>query len=194
MKILLRDSNINRENYKYEVNINGKVWDVNVKNDDNPIEILCPEHSVVEITYGNDMFRNKKSIFVVLFYWILSICLGTGECNPFGLPVCGNIYISDTGTNDITLEVTSTWRKEAFFVHGICMVEKNNHFSTKESKKRWFSYTILPALFLINIIAVVVFLYNGMGNYIVGKAFVLSIPIMIEIWLLLYGKKVMRKL
>lgn len=138
MKILLIDSNINRENYKYEVNINGKVWDVNVKNDDNPIEIPCPEHSVVEITYGNEMFKNKKSIFVVLFYWILSICLGTGECNPFGLPICENIYISDSGTNDITLEVTSTWCKEAFFVHGICMVEKITIFLQKKVRNDGF--------------------------------------------------------
>ena len=186
MKIFLKDHNLDEENYRYNVHINGENCNDVIKKNKKFIEIQCPENSFVEIEICNWIFQEKKANIYILFYWILSLITGTGEENPFGLPFNALLKIKDVGKEDIFLEVNSVWKKEAF------NVEENKFFSPKGSKKKWFLYTSLPSLLLSSSILIAFIAINVMGDNIIGKAIILSLPILCELWFIAYAIKVLR--
>lgn len=192
MFLFITDKILGNENYQCSVWINGR-QSTNIKQiKKNQIKVPCSGDCEIKVEYKNIFFEEKYAAYLCFLYWILAIVSGTAEPNPFGKPFNYVICISVFKDENIYLTTNPLWKKTAFEVSGDCKILKNSLDSPRGYKKKWFWGFAFPVAILIFIIFLILIMIDVMANNLAFKTIILAIPMIIELFWLIYVIKIMR--
>lgn len=148
MVIEINDAVFGRDNYEYEILINGNKGQFEIS-ESGQIIIESQEEEVVDIRAKNIVFSSRWGWVLTLLYWLLALVTGSGESNPFGKPFDAHIQFK-TGSKYVKLQANKIWKKDAFnILQGDLDIVRNEFVSTKKYIIHWCLGMVLPVNLLI---------------------------------------------
>lgn len=114
MKLFLKNSTYKSEDYLCNVWINDREAQVYALNGKDELVIDIPQGSDVKIEIQNTFLKSNKKIFLMFFYWILSLFSGSGEYMPFGKPFNAVVRIEKADKENIYIQTNDIKSKVAF--------------------------------------------------------------------------------
>ncbi len=193
MKLFLKNSTYKSENYSCNVWINDSEAEVYDLNDKDELVIDIQQGSDVKIEFQNTYLKSNKKIFLMFFYWILSLFSGSGEYMPFGKPFSAVVRIEKADKENIYIQTNDIKSKVAFCVKTDGDIVENEFVSPKGYKISWFLGYALPVFLLISAITLVVLLVEFREKFYVIKGMFLVLSVGCGIGWMIYTLNILKK-
>lgn len=193
MKLFLKNSTYKSEDYLCNVWINDREAQVYALNGKDELVIDIPQGSDVKIEIQNTFLKSNKKIFLMFFYWILSLFSGSGEYMPFGKPFNAVGRIEKADKENIYIQTNDIKSKVAFCVKTDGDIVGNEFVSPKGYKISWFLGYALPVFLLISAIILVVLLVEFREKFYVIKGMFLVLSVGCGIGWMIYTLNILKK-
>ena len=193
MKLFLKNSTYKSEDYLCNVWINDREAQVYALNGKDELVIDIPQGSDVKIEIQSTFLKSNKKIFLMFFYWILSLFSGSGEYMPFGKPFNAVVRIEKADKENIYIQTNDIKSKVAFCVKTDGDIVENEFVSQKGYKISWFLGYALPVFLLISAITLVVLLVEFREKFYVIKGMFLVLSVGCGIGWMIYTLNILKK-
>lgn len=193
MKLFLKNSTYKSEDYLCNVWINDREAQVYALNGKDELVIDIPQGSDVKIEIQNTFLKSNKKIFLMFFYWILSLFSGSGEYMPFGKPFNAVVRIEKADKENIYIQTNDIKSKVAFCVKTDGDIVGNEFVSPKGYKISCFLGYALPVFLLISAITLVVLLVEFREKFYVIKGMFLVLSVGCGIGWMIYTLNILKK-